>query len=177
MREPTIFEIVVKKEKIPMILKHLSHHKLTSGEVACSVEKVSSLESAKILFEMVQKDQGEISIKKSNGNFSTRAEVLKKVSSFEELLSHISKMEKIKELREIRVNLNIEETRISSYRFSEEEHTFYLIGSEGIASEIEELVGERREVSGEEKEEESSEYCIFCGFYKGRKKVCPNCGR
>jgi hypothetical protein len=89
-------------------------------------------------------------------------------------------MTTLKEVREVRLDLILSDgTKISTYRFSEgpDSHTLYIIGNEEIIDEVSRILGEKKMKIVKEVEEESEEYCVYCGAFKGKKKTCPACGR
>ena len=180
MKEPLIYERIVPLASILAVLDKMKGYALREGDVSVSMEGIDKFEMVASLLAMLQNNSGELSMKKEESRLKAKSLITKKVSSLEGCISFIRDMTKLKEVREVRLNLILQDgTKITTYRFSEgqDNHTLYIIGKESFIDEVSGILGEKKVKITKEVEEESEEYCVYCGAYKGTKKACPACGR
>jgi len=180
LKEPFIYERIVPLPSILAVLEKLKAQTLREGDVSVSMEGIDKYDLAQSLMSMLEKNSGELSIKKEGTHIKARSLITKKVTDVPACLSFIRDMTALREVREVRLNLILSDgTKISTYRFSEgpDNHTLYIIGTDEVIDIVSGILGEKKMKITKEVEEESEEYCVYCGAYRGMKKTCPACGR
>ena len=183
MREELISESFINKKDVVKLLEKLDQdeYEIKNLEIVCVLKDVTDEEKLRKLLEMIESNSGRLDLRSENGKLSGEGEISKKLDEISDGLSFIDEMKEIGHLQEIRSEFEMEgNTHVSIFKHGEgkDDHTLYIISNKvEIINELQNLVGKKKEVEKQAKEKEEGNYCQYCGAWKGKSEICPECGR
>jgi len=183
MGEELISESFINKEKVVKLLGKLdqAEYKIKKIEIVCVLKGVTEEEKLKRLFEMIKLNSGRLDIQSKDGKMSGEGEVGKNFDKIINGVNFINEMKEIGDLQEIRSEFEMKgNTHVSIFKHGEggDDHTLYIVSNRvKIINELQNFVGEKKKVKADKKEKEEGTYCHYCGAWKGKNDVCPECGR
>ena len=183
MREELISESFISREKVVKFLSKLDQEKyeIKNIDVVCALKNVTEEEKLRKLFDMIKLNSGRLDIRSENGKLSGEGEIGKKFDKVTDGVNFIDEMREIGDLQEIRSEFRMKgNTHVSIFKHGEgeDDHTLYIISNkEEVIDELQALIGEKKKVERESGEKEEGSYCQYCGAWKGKSEICPECGR
>lgn len=183
MGQELISESFINREKIVKLLGKLDQTecKIKNIEIVCAIKNITEEEKLRKLFDTIKLNSGRLDVRSENGKMSGEGEVGKKFDKITDGLNFINEMKEIGDLQEIRSEFRMKgNTHVSIFKHGEgeDDHTLYIVSNkEEVIDELQALVGEKKKVERESREKEEGSYCQYCGAWKGKKDVCPECGR
>ncbi|OQX56586.1 MAG: hypothetical protein B5M53_00700 [Candidatus Cloacimonas sp. 4484_209] len=183
MGEELISESFISKKEVLKLLERLDQDKyeIKNLEIVCVLKDITTEEKLQKLFDMIKLNSGRLDVRSENGKMSGEGEVGKKFDKIIDGLNFIDEMREVGDFQEIRSEFKMKgNTQVSIFKHGEgeDDHTLYVISNkEDVIDELRALIGEKKKVERESREKEEGSYCQYCGAWKGKKDVCPECGR